>query len=135
MAAGTRAELVKNAVDAFNRGDLDWIEENATDDFEMVAPISAITGHSYRGRDGLRQWMHDIDELFEERGVELDEVSEQRNGDVFARGRINLQLRKQAAGGETEVWYAASFAADDRICRWVSSVEGPTLRGGDATEK
>jgi hypothetical protein len=129
MGAGTRAELVRDAVDAFNRGDVEWIERNATEDFEMVAPISAITGRSYRGRTGLREWMRDIDEIFEERGVKLDEVSEQRNGDVFARGRINLQLRGQGTGGETQVWYAASFGADDRICRWVSSVEGPAKRG------
>lgn len=129
MGPNPKEQLIRDAVDAYNRGDVEWILENTAPEFELVAPVSAITGRSYRGARGLRQWMRDLRRLFEEWDVELHEVEERHTGEVFARGTIELTYREGGERLESDVWYTARFDAEGRLCSWISSVDGPALRG------
>ena len=59
-------ELARAAVDAFNRGDLEWLLERIDDDFEFDwtrsrGPLAGI----YRGPDGLGEFLREQWETFE----------------------------------------------------------------------
>ncbi|HEX6583491.1 MAG TPA: nuclear transport factor 2 family protein [Thermoleophilaceae bacterium] len=59
-------QLARASVDAFNRGDLDWLLEHINDDFELdwtrsSGPLAGI----YRGRDGLTEFLREQWETFE----------------------------------------------------------------------
>ena len=59
-------ELARASVDAFNRGDLDWLLEHIDDDFEFDwsrsrGPLAGV----YRGRAGLTEFCREQWETFE----------------------------------------------------------------------
>ena len=59
-------DLARASVDAFNRGDLDWLLEHIDDDFEFDwsrsrGPLAGV----YRGRAGLTEFCREQWETFE----------------------------------------------------------------------
>lgn len=59
-------ELARAAIDAFNRGDLEWLLERIDNDFELDwtrsrGPLAAI----YRGPEGLTEFLREQWETFE----------------------------------------------------------------------
>ena len=50
------AELVRQGYEAWNRGDLEWLLEHVTPDYEFwTEQLFPDTEALYRGREGLRQ--------------------------------------------------------------------------------
>ena len=64
MTVGTGVTLVEAAIDAYNRRDLARLRELMTDDVELRPPVSALTGHAYRGHAGIEEWLRDVEESF-----------------------------------------------------------------------
>jgi ketosteroid isomerase-like protein len=58
------AALVRSAIDAYNRRDLDELRVLMTEDVELRPPVSALTGRAYVGHSGLGEWLRDVDESF-----------------------------------------------------------------------
>jgi ketosteroid isomerase-like protein len=111
-----RARTVLQGSEALNRRDYEAIRELMDPDFEFVSAISAaLLGerartNAYRGIEGLRQFMQEIEESFadirfETEGVELDvtRVSEFR-GEVVRRVSVYLDRDEalRAAGLEND---------------------------------
>jgi uncharacterized protein len=67
-------EIARRVMDAWNRGDYDaWIE--AFDrDCEFRPPRSQLEGQTYRGHDGLRRYLHDLTEEWEQVRFALNDV-------------------------------------------------------------
>ena len=66
MSGSEGVELARASVDAFNRGDLEWLLERIDDDFEFdwtrsCSPLAGI----YRGPDGLTEFLREQWETFE----------------------------------------------------------------------
>src|SRR5438876_1206523 len=60
-------EIVKRAMLAFNRRDLEALTELLTEDFELfTAIIGAVEGGSYRGADGLASYFEAVSDAWEE---------------------------------------------------------------------
>lgn len=80
-SAEARVEVVQNAIDAFNRGDLDaMLGISRTDDFvhdwsRGLGPNRGV----YHGVEGFREFIHDQWSTFEEVKIEVHEI--------LARGR------------------------------------------------
>ena len=100
MSAKTRVQLVRQAIDAFNRRDLDaLLQMDIADAFVYdwsrgLGPNSGI----YHGTDGFREFVHDQWSTFEEVKVEVHEiVSRGRHVLVTAtthgRGRQGIPVR------------------------------------------
>jgi hypothetical protein len=54
-------ELVRRAVDAFNRRDLDAFVALTDDDVEVIPRSAALEGRDhYHGHDGVRRWLKDL---------------------------------------------------------------------------
>ena len=69
------------------------VRERIDSDMEIQGPLSSITGRPYRGVEGVRQWLADIDDQFsvwEVRDHEIRELSDDRFAilsSIHARGR------------------------------------------------
>jgi ketosteroid isomerase-like protein len=57
-------DLVRAAIDAYNRRDVPALRELMTPDVDLRPPVHALTGRAYAGHDGIAEWLHDVDESF-----------------------------------------------------------------------
>ena len=64
MSVLTGAALVQAAIDAYNARDVERLCALMTDDVELRPPVSALSGHAYRGHAGIAEWLRDVDESF-----------------------------------------------------------------------
>jgi ketosteroid isomerase-like protein len=68
-------ELVQRAIEAWNRGDTDSLIELADPDIEMTPVVNAsVAGRPYRGHDGVRRFVRDYREAFEDFELHSGEV-------------------------------------------------------------
>jgi ketosteroid isomerase-like protein len=89
-------ELVRGWFERWNRRERDFLEDEVDPEVEVV---SRLQPEPYRGRAGLRKWMNEIDEQFEEWQLVADDWRDA--GDtVVILGRIHL--RGQGSGIELE---------------------------------
>jgi ketosteroid isomerase-like protein len=75
-------------------------------DLEIVSAVGQIGNTSYRGQEGIRQWVADISEAFDEWQLDLQEVTEFAPGRVLGVGTVHLRGR-------------ASGVAVDQPCAWI----------------
>ena len=91
-------ELARSAIEAFNRGDLEWLLERIDDDFvfdwtRSRGPLAAI----YRGPDGLTEFLREQWETFESFLMEaLEFIDRGRHvvvpNTVRAQGRNGIEV-------------------------------------------
>jgi ketosteroid isomerase-like protein len=93
-------EIVRAAIDAWNRGDFDaWI--GSWDERAEFHPLRARSeGGAYQGHDGLRRFVAEIVEEWEEVSFEVDEIRG-AGEQVVALGRV--RARGRASGVERDV--------------------------------
>ncbi len=82
-------ELVKRLFEAFNHRDADAISALCDPDMEFVAPTAEAVGRNvpYTGPDGLREYLADVAQSWEELLVTSGAV-EQRGDRLLVRGRV-----------------------------------------------
>ena len=95
-------ETFKRAIEAYNRRDIDGFLDGVDPEVELHGALQALLereGTVYRGHEGVRQWVRDIDEAMADIHLELPEIHDL--GDrLVAIGR--LSARGTASGAETE---------------------------------
>jgi len=95
-------EAFERAIEAYNRRDIDAFLEAIDPEVEWQGALQALLESEakvYRGHEGVRQWVRDIDEALADLRLELPEIHDL--GDrLVAIGR--LSARGQASGAETE---------------------------------
>jgi ketosteroid isomerase-like protein len=64
MTVQAGVTLVEAAIDAYNARDVGRLCSLMTDDVELRPPVSALTGHAYRGHAGIAEWLRDVEESF-----------------------------------------------------------------------
>jgi ketosteroid isomerase-like protein len=91
--AEPNVDLVRRALEAFARRDLDAIQGLLDDEMEFRAPTAEIAGRSsYRGPEGLRTYFADVASIWEELQVipqEYKAIGDRVlvSGRVYARGK------------------------------------------------
>jgi ketosteroid isomerase-like protein len=88
------ADLVTQAVEAFNSGDRAAVDNLLAPDFELVSPMSDIRGHPYEGYHGAHQWIDDLRDNFADLAMSVDEV-------VEVRGDRHMALASARVHGRT----------------------------------
>ena len=110
-------EIVRQAVEAFNREDADAFVALAGPNVEWEDAIfwSGVT-RTYRGREELREWFNQVLEPWESLHVEVEEITEAANDGVFYC--LFLTGRGKGSGVDTElrVW-AVNWFADGKVSR------------------
>jgi ketosteroid isomerase-like protein len=85
-------ELVREGFARWNEGDYDFIFNSATRDIELLSRFGSLTGEPYRGHEGVREWLADIQQSFERFNLWLDDVRD-LGDEVLAIGGLNLRAR------------------------------------------
>jgi ketosteroid isomerase-like protein len=107
--ASERVRALRAGVEAFNRRDFALIAELLAPDFEFVSPMTtALRGEAggtnlYRGVEGVRRFIAELDESFEDVRFETDEIRE--SGDRLLE-LTRLRARGRGSGIPVEQQFA-----------------------------
>jgi ketosteroid isomerase-like protein len=95
-------DAFKQAIEAYNRRDVDAFLDDLDPEVELHGALQALLESEatvYRGHEGVRQWVRDIDEALAAIRLDLPEIRDL--GDrIVAIGW--LRARGKASGAETE---------------------------------
>ena len=67
-------ETIRRGIEAYNGGDAEGIVQMADPEVTLVPLRSLLEGGQYTGHDGVRRFLADMDEDWEGREIELDEI-------------------------------------------------------------
>jgi ketosteroid isomerase-like protein len=76
----SEVELARNGVVAYNDGDLERVLELTDPEVTMVPVRSLLEGGEYRGHEGVRKFLSDMEEDWASREIEVDEIRELEDG-------------------------------------------------------
>jgi ketosteroid isomerase-like protein len=110
-------DQVREAVDAFNRRDLDAYLALMEPDVELTPYERAVEGLGpYRGHSGVRTWWQETLAVLPDLRAELDQLRDL--GDmVFARGRLHGTGAQSGAPIERTLWMAVEVR-DRKAVSW-----------------
>ena len=102
-------ELFHQAIDAFNRRDLDGFLALCDPDMEFISYLAQVEGGSpYRGHDGVRDWWERILDVYPDFTGEIEEVRDL--GDrTFTRMRAHGRGVESDAPMSQTMWQVAAY--------------------------
>ena len=101
-------EIMRSAIEAFNRRDGPRFGALLADDAEIVPVRAALEGTVYRGPEAAEQYCAAVEESWENLGWEVEEVRD--GGDwVVALGRIRGEGRGSGAAIDARAGWVARF--------------------------
>jgi ketosteroid isomerase-like protein len=109
------AELVRRAYTALAARDFDTLGELAAPDFELDVTDRVLNPATYRGEDGLRQFLAEVDELWESMDMHVERLVE-RDDEVLALLLVEIKGR------------ASGLTLQDRIAQHWIAREGKLSR-------
>jgi ketosteroid isomerase-like protein len=96
-------EAFKRAIEAYNRRDVEALLRELDTEIEWRPVLPVVLGGDttvYRGYDGVRQLLGDLDEVLAERQLDFSEIRE--TGDhVVATGSLRIRGRSSGALSES----------------------------------
>jgi ketosteroid isomerase-like protein len=125
--------LVEAAIDAYNRRDVPRLCELMTDEVDLQPPVSWLTGRAYRGRQGIAQWLRDLDESFSRAQITPLELTDL--GD-----RVLALTRFEVEGNESGVSFPSDLGLvlgveGGRIASWVGFMSHAEARANATGER
>jgi ketosteroid isomerase-like protein len=111
-------EAFRRALDAYNRRDIDAFLE-AFDPMAEVHPLTLAMfgreGTVYRGHDGIRQFIRDVDEVLP--GIQVQPLEIRDLGErIVANGRLHARGRASGAEVESPIGWVVEFR-EGRVTR------------------
>jgi ketosteroid isomerase-like protein len=108
-------EVVRQGFVRWQAADYDRLLEfflaNAAPDVELYSRFGGFSGEPYRGHDGVRAWLADIQENFERFAPWQDEVREAGHGRVLAIGGISFRARGSGVDMAERLGWVFEFCA------------------------
>ena len=95
-------QAIRRGLEAYNAGDVEGVIEMTDPEATLVPVRSLLEGGEYRGHDGVRRFMADMEEDWAERAVEVEEIRELDEGVLVlgsfrAVGRSGTEVRYPVA--------------------------------------
>lgn len=112
---GATADLVRRAYVALAERDFDTLGELAVPDFELDLTDRVLNPASYRGEDGLRQFLAEVDELWESMDMNVERLVE-RGDEVLALLLVDITGR------------GSGLKLQDRIAQHWTALDGKLVR-------
>ena len=127
-------EMLKRAIDAFNRRDIDSLMALATPDFEWFgALLGKVEGGSYHGREGIERYFADAADTWEEFRSAADEFRH-LDDRVLALGRLEGRGKGSGITVDAPFWMLADFR-NGKLSRTRSYLDrGEALRAAGLSE-
>jgi hypothetical protein len=108
MSAEREAEI-RDLWEQWNSGGRASIVGDLTDDFLLE---SAVTGRTFKGREGIVEWMAEIDESFEGWRLWIDEIREVRADRYLVLGGVHLRGRGSGVEFDQPIGWILDFDGD-----------------------
>lgn len=124
-------ELVRSAIDAYNRRDLGRLCALMSADVELRPPVSALTGRAYLGHAGIAEWLGDVDESFASAQIVPHELID-FGARVLALTEFLVEGQESRMALGSELGLVCEIA-DGRIASWLgffSHAEARAAAGG-----
>jgi ketosteroid isomerase-like protein len=112
---GATADLVRRAYVALAERDFDTLGELADPDFELDVTDRVFNPASYRGEAGLRQFLSEVDELWESMDMNVERLVE-RGDEVLALLLVDIKGR------------GSGLLLQDRIAQHWTARDGKLVR-------
>ena len=96
-------EAFKRGLEAGNRGDVETLLEELDPEVEWHSALHALLGGEqtvFRGHDGVREMLRDLDEAFSEVQIEITEITD-LGGRLVAIGRTRTRGRASGVATDT----------------------------------
>jgi ketosteroid isomerase-like protein len=106
----TTADLVRRAYTALAERDFETLSELAVPDFELDITDRVLNPASYRGEQGLRQFLAEVDELWESMDMKIERLVE-RDDEVLAL--LLVDIKGRGSGLELQDRIAQRWTARD----------------------
>jgi ketosteroid isomerase-like protein len=112
--------LVREGYDLWRAGDydllLDFLVANASPDVEVYSRFGGFSGKPYRGHDGLRAWLTEVQESFDRFEPWVDEVRDAGDDRVLVSGGIRFRARESGIDMAERMGWIYAFR-HGRLCR------------------
>lgn len=113
--AESREDMVRRLYADWNAGERQVYPDLTHPDIELHTRFAMLGGEPYRGYEGIRQWMRDIDEQFGQWRLEITEIREQ--GDrMLVLGSIHIRGRESGVELDQPIGWIWDFR-DDKFVR------------------
>jgi ketosteroid isomerase-like protein len=104
-----RVEIVRQLVEVLNRRDTEASLQYTDPEVELQsAIIGGAEGNTYRGHDGLREWMAETDASFQDLRLEPEEFRD-LGDDVLLIGRLHARGRESGVEIESAIAWLTTF--------------------------
>jgi ketosteroid isomerase-like protein len=101
----SQAEIARQGVEAYNRGDVEALIELSDPEITMVPVRALLEGGEYRGHEGVRRFLADMEEDWERREILVDEVRELDDG-VLVLGTFTAVGRSGNEISQPVAWHS-----------------------------
>ena len=111
-------EAFKRGIEAYNRGDVEALLDELDPRVEWRPSLPVLLGGErtvYRGHDGIREMLRELDEVLPERRLDFSDIRE-RDDRLVATGRLRTRGRGSGAVTESRFGWVADFK-DGKACR------------------
>jgi ketosteroid isomerase-like protein len=102
-------QLVRDVYARWNTGDREIDPDEITAD---AVVYSAMTGDSFRGRDGVRRWMAEIDEQFEDWLLTIEEIRSVADDRLLVLGGVHFRGRSSGVEFDQAMGWLVDFDGD-----------------------
>jgi ketosteroid isomerase-like protein len=126
--------LVEAVFDAYNRRDVSRLCELMTEQVDLQPPVSWLTGHAYRGHQGIAEWLRDLEESFsfaEITPLELTDLGDR----VLALTRFDVEGHESRVSFPSDLGLVLGIERG-RVSSWIgfmSHAEARTRALGERT--
>jgi ketosteroid isomerase-like protein len=129
-------EVVRRAVDAYNRRDLHALTSLTTDDFEFVPYLTTlIEKTTYHGHKGWVKYFQEADAAWTDIHVRLDDARELLEGVMYGSGEISGEGRASHLEVRVPLYWIAA-AREGKLCRMQAfDSEADALRAAAAVQE
>jgi ketosteroid isomerase-like protein len=108
-AESENLRLAKIFFERWNAGVREMDEELTDPEIELHTPITSTRGAPYRGYDGVRQWLSDIGDQFEQWSGDVEEFVDLEDDRVLCLGQLHLRGRGSGVEFDQEMAWLLTF--------------------------
>lgn len=105
----SRETLVRQIYERWNTGDRELNPEEIHPD---AVVISAMTGDTFEGVEGVRRWMAEIDEQFDQWLLTIEEMRNVSSDRLLVLGEVHFRGRSSGAEFDQPIGWLIDFDGD-----------------------